>query len=755
MHRQKRPESSACKTLWACQQYPSTSWMCTELCNIAHRFYQLRFVAVEMFTTARKAVLFNLFDRAAASKFQTIVRRVRPQTIIQRTTAPGSLLNITTAWTNREISNFDYLMRLNSIAGRTCNDMGQYPIFPWVIAEYSASELNLKDPKSFRDLRWPMGAQDPTQREMIHQKYEDLKTSYVEGGDDGMMMPPFHYGTHYSVAGFVLWFLMRVEPYTSLHVQLQDGRIDRPDRLFHSLEAAYKGCTSNPADVKELVPELFYSPDVLQNVNGVDFGVTQNDIQVGDIVLPTWAKDPEDFIQKHREALESEYVSLHLHHWIDLIFGYKQRPPHLDGDEAAVSSCNVYYHLTYENAVDLEYLQKKEPSLYQQYVCQISEFGQIPCQLFKKPHPPRQPLHKVEIIWPVASVIMGVNTLSESEERPPMPKRIICFREIALSARPILFIAESADRLITMDSTRVTSAGARPGNSSAARAPVSDEHLSAQLFALLPESKLVFSSGHWDHSCRVTSAETGSLVQSVRQHRDVITCLALAKDFGQRWLVTGSRDCTLMVWDVSAVNPLPLGPQPQYILYGHDDSVTCLAVNPELDVVVSGSDDGTIIIHNLRDGTYVRSIREARSHKRTAAASAAAQDHVDRPLLRTFSLNGMLIASRVVPEALHCFLLSEDGKVILTGGSSCVVVLRWVRTLELANDGARLGFEAVLDGSMDDIPPMASPIRALHLTRLERHLLVGLESGEMRILAQDPNYLRQRLQNKLIEIGIL
>jgi hypothetical protein len=80
-----------------------------------------------------------------------------------------------------------------------------------------------------------------------------------------------------------------------------------------------------------------------------------------------------------------------------------------------------------------------------------------------------------------------------------------------------------------------------------------------------------------------------------------------------------------------------------------------------------------------------------------------------------------------------------------------------VRTLDLAHDGPRAGFEAVLDGSMEEhsIPCMSSPIRALHMTRLERHLIVGLESGEMRILAQDPNYLRQRLQNKLMEIGIL
>ena len=48
--------------------------------------------------------------------------------------------------------------------------------------------------------------------------------------------------------------------------------------------------------------------------------------QVDEVILPPWAKgSAREFIRRHREALESDYVSDNLHHWIDLIFGYKQR----------------------------------------------------------------------------------------------------------------------------------------------------------------------------------------------------------------------------------------------------------------------------------------------------------------------------------------------------------------------------------------------------------------------------------------------
>lgn len=47
-----------------------------------------------------------------------------------------------------------------------------------------------------------------------------------------------------------------------------------------------------------------------------------------------------------RAALESEFVSLSLHKWIDLVFGIKQK-----GREAEKAH-NLYYHLCYEENVD-------------------------------------------------------------------------------------------------------------------------------------------------------------------------------------------------------------------------------------------------------------------------------------------------------------------------------------------------------------------------------------------------------------------
>ena len=148
------------------------------------------------------------------------------------------------------------------------------------------------------------------------------------------------YGSHYSTAaGVVLHFLVRLQPFAAMHRQLQSGHFDVADRLFHSVPTAWKMCTSALHEVKELTPEWFSTPGFLTNVNDFDLGQTQDGKVIDDVEMPPWAAGPEHFVEMNRRALESEHVSAHLHEWIDLIFGYKQK------GAAAVAANNVFFHL--------------------------------------------------------------------------------------------------------------------------------------------------------------------------------------------------------------------------------------------------------------------------------------------------------------------------------------------------------------------------------------------------------------------------
>ncbi|XP_030831134.1 protein FAN-like [Strongylocentrotus purpuratus] len=277
--------------------------------------------------------------------------------------------NMMLLWQNKVISNFDYLMYLNSQADRSINDITQYPVFPWILADYTSLELDLSDPLTFRDLSKPIGAINTKRLERFRERRKDMPE------------PKFLYGSHYSTPGYVLYYLVRVAPEEALC--LQNGRFDQPDRLFKSAAETWNNVLSLPSDVKELIPE-FYQPemsDFLINRKGLKLGTCQDGSTVTNVVLPPWADDEADFCRKCRQALESDYVSHHLHHWIDLIFGYKQKGPEAEAAD------NVFYYLTYEGAIDLDSIS--DPNEKASMQSQIMEFGQTPKQLFTKPHPTR------------------------------------------------------------------------------------------------------------------------------------------------------------------------------------------------------------------------------------------------------------------------------------------------------------------------------------------------------------------------------
>lgn len=79
---------------------------------------------------------------------------------VDRRVAMEMAETIRESWRRRDITNFEYLMFLNTLAGRTYNDLTQYPVFPWVLADYSSESLDFNKSSTFRDLSKPVGALD-------------------------------------------------------------------------------------------------------------------------------------------------------------------------------------------------------------------------------------------------------------------------------------------------------------------------------------------------------------------------------------------------------------------------------------------------------------------------------------------------------------------------------------------------------------------------------------------------------------------
>jgi len=374
----------------------------------------LRRQAIEMFFCDKNDVFINFSHALTGCKDRDLfvsklkqcrmplldMPRLSPKVLNPKSIFKKSFAAVTQSWRERKISNFEYLMEVNILSGRTFNDIAQYPVFPWIIADYESDELDLNNPKSFRDLSKPVGALDDDRLLCLIDRYHDL---------DGLPEEErFLYGSHYSCPGVVLHYLIRQEPFTSMAIDLQSGRFDCPDRLFYDIPSSYKGVLTSTSDVKELIPEMFTTPEIFLNSNNFPLGHTQNRVDIGDVKLPKWANGSAyEFVRMHRLALESDYVSSNLHHWIDLIFGYKQR-----GLEA-VKANNVFHFLSYEGSVDINLIVDEIDRRATE--SQIQSFGQTPCQILsKEPHPPRLPADRC---W--APII--------SELTFNRPRRLVCF----------------------------------------------------------------------------------------------------------------------------------------------------------------------------------------------------------------------------------------------------------------------------------------------------------------------------------------
>lgn len=527
-----------------------------------------------------------------------------------------SSLSASKKWRNGEISNFYYLMTLNTMAGRTFNDLTQYPVFPWVIADYESEELDLSDPKTFRDLSRPMGAQTQARAQEFKERFNVLLSL------DDDKIRAFHYGTHYSSAMIVASYLIRLKPYVQSYLLLQGGKFDHAERLFSSIERAWNSASrDNTSDIRELTPEFFYLPEFLTNSNNFELGKLQNGISIGDVDLPKWAKgDPKIFIAKNREALESPYVSANLHKWIDLVFGYKQ-----SGAEA-IEAVNVFHHLSYEGAVNLDHM--KDDVEKRAVIGMINNFGQTPAKLFNKPHLKKEILNLPNYYLSLPE-LKNFHLSFESKLNLPITKLEISAKSGKWIGRPNCVSSED-DLLIRKPSPLTSKFG-----------------------------------------CSSLIINTALLLNL---HTDNIATLL---QIGNKRFVTGSSGGAIHVWKCTLKPNISVWHQ--HILRGHFSGVKLLQYSKTFNVCISVDEDGCLILWDFTRFKFVRKIVPSTKESPSNLLVSISNDTgnictisttMNSNILTVLTLNGDLILERILDsgEVTAVSIASFNGSLIDSNG---------------------------------------------------------------------------------------
>ncbi|XP_014838495.1 PREDICTED: WD repeat-containing protein 81 [Poecilia mexicana] len=256
-------------------------------------------------------------------------------------------------WVHGRVSNFHYLMELNRLAGRREGDPNYHPVLPWVV------DFTVPFGK-FRDLRRSKFRLNKGDKQLDF-TYEMTKEALAAatgngigvGGDLSVGVGGAAQSEHLHVPHHISDVLSDITYYvykarqTPKSVLCSHVRSQWEPNEYPATMERMQSWTPD-----ECIPEFYTDPSIFSSIHP----------DMPDLDVPSWCKSCEEFIEVHRDLLESRDVSQHLHHWIDLTFGYK-----LSGKEA-IKAKNVCLHLV-DNHTNL------------------TTYGVV--QLFDQPHPPR------------------------------------------------------------------------------------------------------------------------------------------------------------------------------------------------------------------------------------------------------------------------------------------------------------------------------------------------------------------------------
>ncbi|XP_075225539.1 lysosomal-trafficking regulator mauve isoform X2 [Lycorma delicatula] len=649
--------------------FSSQAWEFDEIKEVHTRRFQLKERALEIFLLNGKTYLLAFETSVDRDKFQSELC----QCDLPNRVAGDHLSDAVQLWREGHLTNWEYLTILNKMAGRSYNDLMQYPVMPFILADYSSRILDLTESSSYRNLEKPMAVQDKKNEQHYINNYNYLKQEMEICGSS---QSSYHYGSHYSNSGVVLHFLVRLPPFTGMFLTYQDDNFDLPDRTFHSIDTTWRLTSrESTTDVKELIPEFFFLPEFLINMEGFDFGVRQNGQRVDDVTLPPWAEnDPRKFTLILRQALESDFVRENIPHWIDLVFGYKQT------GKAAVDAVNVFHPATY-CGFDVEAIE--DPLERCAWETMVRTYGQTPRQLFRTPHPMCvQSLISNRSLTSTHCSVKGIQwgNYAGSPDEPNASviykhqHRLPVMKLIPLLTNDVFGLAPSSCLLLTYSKSKSLSLIMSAANSSSTTSGGS---------GLCIHGAAIIFWGHSDGVLRVKMKRDLPPYPVARppcSSWDVITQCTSAPDTNQLWI--GYSSGRILVYKykfTSGQNTVEFSNEP-YTLVGHTAPILSISLSHGFNVAVTGCQDGIVILWDMNCLSYIRSLPTISMPVSLTCISETTGDIVTvghdsdsgTSTLRLHSINVMLLGSITTCQRITaiCFSTAPEGisvNVIATG----------------------------------------------------------------------------------------
>lgn len=634
-------------------------WLIKDITEVLPRRYELQDSALELFLLSGLTYLVAFQSFMIREEFYAYIKKCPYFTPVTVT----SLSTLTNQWREYSITNFEYLMHLNKLAGRSFNDLMQYPIFPFIISNYYGTDLNLKDSNNFRNLSKPVAIQNKNREQHYINAYNYLKAEFEATPNVDSTLPisgPYHYGSHYSNSGTVLHFLVRLPPFTTVFLNYQDNNFDIPDRTFHSLNSSWKlSSGESTSDVKELIPEFFFLPEFLLNSEGFNFGIRQTGERVHHVMLPPWChNDPRLFILIHRQALESDIVTGQLQNWIDLIFGYKQT------GKAAVEAINVFHPVTYYGH---DITKIEDPIKRCGLQTMIKTVGQTPRQLFFVPHPMvelalslgnEQPI--VQAVLPnIQNLKWGSYVGSPAALEPLLIWRCNCstpiHKLVPLLTNDVFGLAINTCLLLNHRKSKATG-------------------LMSNTYVM---STALVSWGHSDGIVRMTLQRDRPTIPLFKEHNDPVSLCESVPNC--QLLFVGHLSGILDVYDLAFDSVRSKVEKIAFVrLYGHYGKIMAIFICKSYGIAVTCGIDCTMIIWDLNRLNYVRSIAdhlkpvELLTVSDTLGDIASVSNSESGSYLKVHTINGKLVGTLYfpVPITAICYSNAKEGisvNVIATG----------------------------------------------------------------------------------------